>query len=120
MISCGPYRIIYIFMKFYITIFLLLIFTTAFAASHPNVSENALKRRTILIYMAANNDLDPFAELNLKQMVKEKIPDDVNIVVQISRSSASWNLPEGLKLKRTSTIIKSLFQTLAKLIPPTR
>jgi hypothetical protein len=46
---------------------------------------------TLLIYMAADNDLEPLANANLKAMAKVELPPEVNVIVQVDRPSQVTN-----------------------------
>lgn len=44
---------------------------------------------TLMLYVAADNNLDPFAELDLKELIKFPIPSNINVIVQIDKSEKS-------------------------------
>ncbi len=56
------------------------------ANSHKS---NSTARWTVLVYMNASNDLQPFSLLNIAQMVAAGSDSNVNIVVQWKQSSAA-------------------------------
>lgn len=55
----------------------------------------ALPAWTVLVYMAADNNLEKYAIDDLNEMLAAKISDDVQLVVQIDRASGFYELGVG-------------------------
>lgn len=71
----------------------------------PPPPPSPLPQWTLMIYMTADNDLEPFAVSDLTEMSKVGSTADVNVVVQIDRSpeyssDAVVNLPDFTTTKR--------------------
>ena len=65
---------------------LALAFAALFAlASASSVSAAAQAKWTLMVYIAANNNLEPSSIINLMEMAAVGSTDEVNIVVQITR-----------------------------------
>ncbi|MDO1444641.1 clostripain-related cysteine peptidase [Rhodocytophaga aerolata] len=87
-------------MRFFITAIFFFVFTFQLSAQ---------KDWTIMVYVAADNNLDPYAELDLIEMLKPKLPDNINLLVQLDKSNntdwADWitcrrfEIENGLKYK---------------------
>ena len=58
----------------------------------PKVNRDTAAQ-SLLIYIAADNNLGPFAEFNVREMQKAPIPDNVNVLVQ-------WDQPSNQKTWR--------------------
>ncbi|HKU37219.1 MAG TPA: clostripain-related cysteine peptidase, partial [Polyangiales bacterium] len=50
---------------------------------------------TVLVYMAADNNLEMYAIQDLNEMLASTIPDDVQVIVQIDRASGFYELGVG-------------------------
>ncbi|HKP63564.1 MAG TPA: thrombospondin type 3 repeat-containing protein [Polyangiales bacterium] len=50
---------------------------------------------TVLVYMAADNNLEMYAISDLNEMLAGSIPDDVNVIVQIDRANGFYELGVG-------------------------
>ena len=50
---------------------------------------------TVLVYMAADNNLEKYAIDDLSEMLSAKISDDVNVIVEIDRTTGLYELGVG-------------------------
>ncbi len=56
-----------------------------------NVDNEVKSRRTVLVYMAAENNLDPFADLDLSEMKKGslQLDEEQNLIVYVNRADSA-------------------------------
>ena len=57
----------------------------ASCSSDGERSEKGLRGWTVLVYMAADNDLDPFAAQNLRELAQAGSAPDTEVIVQVDR-----------------------------------
>jgi hypothetical protein len=67
------------------------------------ISQAQNKEWTIMVYVAADNNLDPYAELDLKEMLKTKLDKNINLIVQVDKSEdkgwADWSTCRRMEIK---------------------
>ena len=64
---------------------LIVLLCTFISPIQATQAQNGLAKWTLMIYIAANNDLEPASIVNLMEMAAVGSTADVNIVVQITR-----------------------------------
>src|SRR5438105_2490697 len=96
-------------MKSLLWIVLFLAATTAVHAQAPD------KDWTILVYLNANNNLEPFSALNMNEMEVVGSTDRVNVVVEVTHRNATSTLRYLMqKDADTHTVSSPVLETMAK------
>lgn len=91
------------------------LFSVTAITAHAEIKAPASKAWTILVFLNANNNLDPFSYLNLNEMEMVGSTDQVNVVVQITHRGANKTLRYLMKKDADSKNVTSpVVETLDK------